>query len=550
MKKILSLVVACLSCFVFTKLEGQVSNVSATWKSTFPNNPNLLMYANSDGRYIVGSSSTDVSVLDGTNGKLLWKANFQEKLGSKKCEMQYVMDDAGILLLYNKRGNNDVMYVVDLHTGEELWNTDRFEKLRLSSIQYLKEKKGFMITTKDGLSLYDGRTGNRIWNVDRWSGSLARMIYDAGKDELIMLNYKTSWGALLSGYKNQIMSVNASNGIVNWAQEYFGVMHINPRTDKPVFDMDVKDNHIYLMINGLEVLDRNTGNKLWKTEYEVFDQKVPIGAPGMIYFYNGVAKPLITKDAVYLVYNRPAGGKVAVQKLDLNSGNMLWEYRVEGKNNPVPKLILTNERLLVQLGGRINIVGPEKVGNSYITTSKYKWIGNFGVVALNPANGQEIWKQSKMKDQLSNIEMVDNLVYYADAKALYAVNIQDGSDKGNVPVKTLKCGAPFEVLRAGNRIVVAGNAGMSGVNAEDLKVVYTNVDSKVADYSEQSGDYYLMKADKAMSIVDIHSGNKAAVYKWIKGAKWALVNDDKTLMVITSKEAQRFDLASTQVSKK
>ena len=75
------------------------------------------MYANSDGRYIVGSTTTDVAVLDGDSGKLLWQANFQDKLGSKKCEIQYVMDDAGVFLVHNKRGKNDVLHVMDLNTG-------------------------------------------------------------------------------------------------------------------------------------------------------------------------------------------------------------------------------------------------------------------------------------------------------------------------------------------------------------------------------------------------------------------------------------------------
>jgi outer membrane protein assembly factor BamB len=535
-----------LALFAGLNAMAQVSGATATWKAPFPNKPNFLMYANSDGRYILGSTTSDVAVLDGASGKLLWQANFQDKLGSKKCEIQYVMDDAGVFLVYNKRGKNDVLHVMDLNTGEELWNTDQFEKLKLSSILYLKEKKGFMIVTKDGLTLFDARTGNTIWNVARWSGSVARMVYDDAKDELVILNYKTSWGALFSGYKNQIMALNSATGEVKWEQSYFGVIHVNPRTGRLVFDMDVVGDHIYLMINGLQVLDRNTGRELWRTEYEMFDQKVPIGTPGYIYFYGGIARPLITKDAVYLVFNQPAGGKVAVQKLDLKSGNMEWEYRVDGRNNPVPNLRLAEGKLLVQLGGRINIVAPDKNGNY---SSKYKYEGKFGVLALDPDTGKEVWSQTKMKDQLSNIEVVGDNVYYADGKALYAVNIKDGSSTGSVPVKALKCGSPFEVLRTGNRIVVAGTGGMGGIDAGTMKVAYAIGDKKVGEGSEQMGRYYLLKGDKAMSIVDIETGTKAAVYKWTKGAKWAMVNEDNTLMVITSKEAQRYDLGKSTASK-
>jgi outer membrane protein assembly factor BamB len=540
-----------LSAIIFSAMPGlspalcaQVSIANPVWKSNFPNKPGFLLYTTSDGNYVVGTNTTNAAVLDGKSGKLKWNANFESLLGTKKCDIQYVMDEAGVLLLYRSKGRSDMLHVIDLETGKELWNSEKFQKLALSSIIYLPELGNFIINTSDVFCMIEARTGNELWQTSKFTGSVAYSKFDIERNELLLLNYKTSWGALLSGYKNQIMSINVATGDVNWEQSYFGVMHINPRSNKPVFEMIVDDNEIYLMVMGLQVLDRNTGKEKWRTEFDLFDQKANLGAPGYTYFYKGIAYPHITEDAVYLVYNKLASSKVNIQKLNKSNGNLLWEYRVDGKNTPVPTLKVADGKLIVQLGGRINIVGPQKVGSTWITSSKYKWVGNFGVLALDLTDGKVIWEHKKLSDQITNVEVSGDKVFFADAKKLYAANLSDGELIKSADVKKIKCGAPFEIVVNGDHVFCIGQQGLGSVRSTDFSLDWSIASSKTDDHSEQSGNLYLLKGDKAMHLVNLTNGKIAATYKYAKGVKYSLLNlnNEKELFVMGAKEAIKYNL--------
>lgn len=520
---------------------AQFTNAKATWSSSFPNKPGYLMYATSDASIVVGTNTTDAAVMDGKSGKVLWRNDFNTMLGSKKCDLQYVMDEAGVLFLYSTK---DVLHVLDINTGQELWKSDSFKNINLNSVIYLPELKSFVIVTKDALHLIEAQTGKKLWRTEKFRGAVAHNYFDKSRNELILLNYKTSWGALASGYKNQIMSIDVRTGNVNWEQEYFGVIHINKKTNKPVFDMMVKDDHVYLMIQGLQVLDRNSGLELWKADYDLFDTKVLLGMPDHAYFYKGIAYPLIEKDAVYLVYNKPAGGKVLIQKLDKRSGNLLWEHKVDGRNNPVPTLKLVDGKLIAQLGGRINVVSPVKVGTSYLYESKYKWDGKFGIIALDEKTGQVAWEFKKLDDRITNVEVIDDKVFFADSKLLRSVHVASGNMVSSVPVKTLKCGNPFEILVRDNKVICVGDNGLAGVNSVDMKPLFNVVHSKAGDHSNATGNTYLLKNDKMISFVDLLSGKVLGMYKYEKGGKYSVGNNGATVTTISAKAVQRFDFAS------
>ena len=524
------------------QLQGQVSIAAPKWEGTFPNKPEFLHYATPDAAYVVGTNTTDAAVLDGVSGKVLWNHDFETLLGTKKCGLQYVMHQAGVLFIYRSKGKSDVLHVLDLKTGSELWNSEQFQNLSLSSIIYLPELESFVIVTKTHLHMIEARTGKEKWNNDKFTGSVAYSQYDDARKELILLNYKTSWGALTSGYKNQIMSLNVATGAVNWEQSYFGVIHLNEYSNRPVFEMIVKDENIYLMVMGLQVLNRNTGMEVWRTDFDLYDSKANFGAPGYTYFYRGIAYPLIADDAVYLVYNKQANAKVNVQKLNKSNGNIIWEYRVEGRNNPVPNIRLHEDKLLVQLGGRINIVGPQQVGSTYIFTSKYKWVGDYGVVALDAASGTVVWDYRKLSDRITNIEVKGDKVYFADAKTLYAANISDGKLVQSVGVKSIKCGEPFEVLLLENSILSVGEKGMGSTKLSDFTVDWTVPMSNTSEGSELDGNLYLLKGEKGINMVSLPSGKISATFKYTKGVKYAVTNEGKNLFIMGPKTAARFDI--------
>jgi outer membrane protein assembly factor BamB len=531
------------TCFVITKTTfSQVTGTSAQWTTEMPNKPKFLQTATDNGAFIVGTNTTDATVIDGKTGTVLWSKDFESLLGTKKCDLQYAMGEAGVLFLFRSKGSNDVLHVLDLKSGEELWSTETFQNIKLSSIIYMPDLGNFIIVTKSNLHMIEARTGKELWRTSKFTGSVAYSRYDKKRKELILLNYKTSWGALVSGYKNQILSLDVTTGEVNWDQSYFGVIHINPKTNRPVFEMIVNDNEIYLMIQGLQVLDRNTGQEKWKTDYDLFDQKPNLGAPSYTYFYKGIAYPLIAEDAIYLVYNKLASAKVMIQKIDKATGNILWEYKVDGRNNPVPNLKLEDGKLIAQLGGRINIVGPEKVGNSWVFTSRYKWVGKYGVVALDASNGNVVWEFKKLSDRITNIEVEGNSVYFADAKKLYAADITTGNVLKTNDIKSIKCGSPFEIVMNKNAIICVGDKGMSKVKTPDLSMDWNVPMSKTSENSELKSTTFLLKGAKMMHFVDITNGKIAASYKFGKGLKYSLADEAKTLFIIGTKEASRYNL--------
>ncbi|GEM_PF-5561940 len=538
---LLYVIAALLTLAITNPTRAQVTNATPKWKAAFPNKPEFLRYVTNDGEYVVGTNTANAAVLDGKTGDLLWSSNFEKLLGTKKCDLQYSMDEAGVLFLYRSRGSSNVLHTVDLKTGEELWSTDQFQNLNLNSIIYLPELKSFILVTKNLLHMVEARTGKELWNTSKFRGSVAYSKFDAQRKEVILLNYKTSWGALLSGFKNQIMSVNAETGEVNWEQEYFGVIHENLHSGRPVFEMMLDEDKIYLMVMGLQVLDRNTGKELWKTTYDLYDQKANFGTPGYTTYYNGIAYPLIADDAVYLVYNKLASAKVAVQKLDKATGKELWEYKVEGRNNPVPKLQLVDGKVLLQLGGRIQVVAPQKIGTMVVYTSKYKWDGRYGVVALDAVTGDVVWEFTKLANRMTNIEVSGDKVFFADAKTLYAANIADGQITQSVDIKALKCGNPFEVLHAGNTILCVGEKGMGGVSTSTLAVDWAVPLAKTGENSRVEGSHYLLRGEKLMHVVNVSNGKISASYKYAKGHSFGVINNGNTFVLTGPKEAMRFD---------
>jgi outer membrane protein assembly factor BamB len=533
--------------FLFTGIflntaEAQVTVANQAWKTAFPNKPDFLRYATPNGGYIIGTSKTDAAVIDARSGSLLWQANFESKLGTKKCDLQQVIEDAGVLLVYRKKGNADILHVLDLNTGEELWQTERFENLYLSSIKYISELSGFVIATKSHLTLLDARTGVQKWENSKFTGSVAYLQYNQDRNDIITLNYKTSWGALLSGYKNQIMSIDAGTGKVNWEEEYFGVLQIHPTSGRPVFDIVINKDYIYVMIMGLQVLDRNTGKEIWKTDYDLFDSRPNLGAPGYTYTFKGVAYPLIVGEHVYLVYNKPASKKVKIKKFECSTGNMLWEYDVEGRNNPVPTLKYVDGKIIAQMGGLVNIVGPQKVGESYITVSNHKWVGNFGVLALDAESGTVVWNQKKLSKRITNIVVNDSKVIFADAKNLYELNVSDGKQSRSVGVKTIKSGAPLRLIVYKENLYCLGEGGMGNLNLNTLTYVSNAAMSGTTANSEMVGEKYVIKGKKQLHVLDMNSGKISATYKYSKSYSYNLINNGSAIVVTSKKEAMRFNL--------
>ena len=121
-----------------------------------------------------------------------------------------------------------------------------------------------------------------------------------------MLNYKpTFFGALISGFKNQLLKVNAANGEIIWDASFRGLVEKELVTRKPILDLWVKGDKVFLWLDGIQVFNVNSGQKLWEVAYENDvnkGKKSILGGPKVQKeIYRTLAKPLFTDDAVYIV---------------------------------------------------------------------------------------------------------------------------------------------------------------------------------------------------------------------------------------------------------
>lgn len=513
-------------------ISGMLS-AQSSWKSSYDNKADFLHVSTSDGKYIIGTTQKDICVLDGTNGQKVWSNSFKDMADIKSCESQYFMEEAGVLFLSDKKMGKDNIMAIDIADGKVLWKTDRFEGVRISSIVYFPSLKSFAVITKDGLVALDARTGETRWTQSRFTGSLADWDYLEASDELVLLNYKTSWGALFSGYKNQLMKIKASTGELIWETEYFGVIPTKYYTGQIISKMYVEGDRVFCLINGMQVFDLKTGQKQWQADYDVYDHKIGLGAES--FWYDGIAEPLVVGDEVYLVKFKHASKKVSIEKRSLKDGSVKWETQMETKPDAVPTMAVENAKLILQLGGRVNIQGKDNQG---VYFSKNKWVDPFRVEVYDAATGNFVWKSDKLKDRITNLVVMNGQIYVADEKHFFAFDVNDGAVKLE---QKLEVGDAQELYVYNGQIGILGEKGFNMVNPAGesqylvkLKEPYTNCPN--------IGDNFLLMNEDEIRIISLQSGKEKLAYKKEKKYHYQFAEDGSYLLTMSPKSVQRFSL--------
>lgn len=485
----------------------------ASWNGKFDNKADLLLYESKDGKYIIGTTKRDISVLDGTTGKSIWTNSFQAIADVKSCENQYFLEEAGVLFLSDKRLGKDNILCIDISDGKLLWKTDRFEGVHIGSIVYFHDLNSFAIITKKGLVTLEARTGEQLWELPRFTGSLADWEYLPAKNELVLLNFKTNFGALLSGFRNQLMKVNAQTGELLWESAYTGVVPTKFVTGSILAEMKIKDNRIFCLINGMQVFDLGTGNKLWEADFDLYDQKVQLG--GEAYFYGGIAEPLVDGSDVYLVRFKHGSGKVFIEKRDLDNGEVAWTQKLDSKPDAIPSMVVSNGKLILQLGGYINIQGRDNNG----TYSRYKWAGPYRLEAYDTAQGTLAWKTDKLKNRITTPLKVDNQIFVADDKHLYIIDPTTGATKSEKKLNALGTGDALTIYRTNSGVGLLGEKGFALVKP-DLSPVFKVKMKEPYSFCPLRGETLLLMNKDEIRAIDLRDGKPKLTYKKEKSYKY------------------------------
>ncbi len=530
------------------------ANFPVTWQSKFENDAEYWRYATEDGKYVIGTTKKEVSVLDGINGKPVWKKTFLEIAGVKEATSQQIMEETQTVLFISKQKGNDELFCLDLKTGNKIWSNNQFNGIDLNNLIFIQQAGCYVVTQKNGLTFIDEKTGVAKGTVEGIKGVIGRYAYISATNELVLFAYQVnSLKAIGSGLKNNLLCIDLNTSKVKWNTTIKGVVEIKKNAGKNfsifnwatvgiekgigsgnvLVDLLVKGDKAYVIMDGLMAFDMSSGAKIREVE---FDLSLNRGLGGASQLYNAVADPLFTKEHIYMA-SFEKGRDKSLKKYDIETGKLIWETPIDGRKVIIPQISLINGVLVAQIGGYVNLQGEDNSGSF----SKWKWEGPFGLKGFDAETGKMKWETEKFDDRITNMLVNDNNLFVADETNLYAINITTGDKLFNTKLKDAKAGKAQYIFNSNNRIMVLGEDGLAAYNASGA-IQYSLAAKDV--YMNNSGEYgaslYYIATEDEMIAVDLPSGKEIGRYEFKKGYIYGIKNEGNTFMLYKDDKATKY----------
>jgi len=221
-----------------------------------------------------------------------------------------------------------------------------------------------------------------------------------------------------SGYKQipYLHALDVSTGKLLWTRPFDNAVLLRPgqsmqfdekddATRTRPFDLGlyhpplIAGQLICLTYQGINCYNAHTGAVAWKHRYRVLTDKLALS----------YANPLLDNGTLI------TSGDHHVRAYNLADGKSQWRSERLGI---VSELLLDQGILYGQLGGQF----------FNIDNDKWKWKGDFGVVALDRNTGKTLWKYKDAKDGSTNILVYGDKVWLADKKYLIALDRFHGKE--------------------------------------------------------------------------------------------------------------------------
>lgn len=506
-----------------SKKSGSFATV---WEAQFDNKATRLAVCGGDGQLIIGTDDNSASVLD-ADGKAVWNGDYKKLTTNKtnNSEFQYTVwkgDKGGYLFLFDQRKmGTDRVACLDIATGKELWNSEAYQNLlpkgtkgiegsddgELDAVKYVYELDAFLVSQKESIILVKADTGEKIWETNRFKGGVGKYIYNAQNKEIVMVNFKpTALGALFTGFKNQLVRINATNGEILWDATFTGTVEKELVTRRAIIDLWIKNDKVYVYLDGLMVYDYKSGQKLWEAIYEN-----DMAAGNSMFsntkekkYYRTLADPVFTDDAVYIVMLGGRNKTKYIEKHDLESGKLLWASEKVSGAFCVPNVYKAGDKVVVQIGGKVQVqeYRMENVSDGFGGTYKskvpyiywdYKAQKN-GVAALDDATGKTAWRSEKFDKRITDLILEDNkTVFVGDGDEFYSYDIASGKQLFDVKHGDARVGKAMDVIDFGENVVVLSEKGLASYAKTDGKRIYASDKIKGVDYFYTIGDNYFLR---------------------------------------------------------
>ncbi len=448
------------------------------WKNTFPVEPKWRMI-NADATLILEGTLNEVAMIDAISGSILWQLNFKKSLGIKSANGWDWDKDRGVVKVRVKG-----------------------EKKEEEKTTYYEEKTGVAISDISAVVLNQ----KKVKNKKRYNSYL----YLKDKGLTLSLTYqKRTMGELI---KRKPLSITIEcNGNKTWsktieAKVTTSLCENRAEGGEPLIDFNVQGDKVFLIYDGVSVIDLNSGNVLWQTifdnaEYDfgLFKSTQTLGRAG---------SPLSTDDGVYVV--DLSKDQHCIKKFEIETGKLVWKSEAFDKDAIVPELSIINNVLVAHFGGRVTvetyIPAQSGSGDTYKTEPKMK--GDFSLKGYDITNGKLLWETNKMKElsdkfsnALTNMVTIDNAVYVASDKNFYAFT-SNGKTKYNTPINKVGLGNPVKMFSHQNNIIIMFEEGVGSFDMSSGKQNYTTDTKKALGEFMEGNVFYVWTGSDVFSLED------------------------------------------------
>ncbi|HQK98090.1 MAG TPA: PQQ-binding-like beta-propeller repeat protein [Bacteroidia bacterium] len=455
----------------FTKIWEMKSQVPNKWNNQ-----------NADLSMILMGDLKKIEMIDGTSGKSLWVFDVKKKLGVKSMEdwfFLWAMEGEPVEIVYKKDDDNKVSVYLNSKTGE-------IENSITEST--LKEKD---------VPLAPSKKKNTIF---------ASAAYDESGTTQVFIDYKDKlFKSALSGTELELkISARGSN---QWTTRIKGkcVRHLctdllsNDESEMMV-NVSVSHGKVFVVYEGITVLDLKTGNVLWNTTFDNVQTSVGLKAKQEI---GRSPMPVADDNAVYVCdFSK---GEKAIKKLDINTGNEIWRSDKLSGNDVISQLLIVDNTLIAKMGGVIRVEKfiPDANGGIGAGTYKveYSYEGSSEIRAFDVSSGKQKWTSDgfsngdKFSKSHCSILNVNNSIVACSDKNFYLLNPSTGTATAKSELGK-EIGDPKSIFIYKDNYIVQGDEGIASFKSSGAKNYSESTDK--CFFTEFRGDAFIVWIGKSI----------------------------------------------------
>lgn len=512
------------------------------------------------GGISIAASDKEITAINSTTGAKLWNKKFKEiapKL--RKIDEAEPIWDANAVFLFDRKAGKDQVCVIDVATGNPLWTSEKYQNLDDENIIYIKEKETFILCLEKSIVMVNAKTGEEKWQLSGLKGIVGAYVYDGAEDAFLFLNARNASmmeelfvGDAFAGWKNQLMKVKANTGEIVWENKFFGIPQRKVVTREKLFDLDLKGDKVILTLSGIQTYDYASGKQIFTAAFDYTPERVrgvkfnTYGCPTRTAkkgVYGAVAEPVNVGDELY-VMDAQKPKEQFIKKYDVKSGQLLWTSEDIKGAKVLPYMGVTNDRVVVQVGGQIETQAKGSCikNNSDGSTSRITYasvdfndVKPYGLRGIDTKTGKLAWESEKFKKGITNSFLGDdNNIIICSGVAVYSINPANGNENFEIKLNKSAIGEASRVLNYNNKVIVIGEKGIAAHNEKNGAEIISTKYKKSSLY-RMSKDFLIMKTEKEdFAAFDTETCN----YKYYdaRNGSTALLSDDgKELMVYEKK---------------